>query len=295
MRGVFLLGVFGLFSVSALLAQPMNKKPVSFQRHYNDVLPHKPQFKLSGWLFAPGATYMLTPFIAINKKYDEQQSSIYQARIRGIGKPGLYLELGRYKVLPYARIFSYIDYGINYTSLRGSEKSEGQYVSQPDETPITPVEVASGTYGFHYVQIFFNANHLWRTGKFQFIQHSLGLNGGYAFLQNQAGNTPGPVPNETPGAWLLQLHYKLGYGIKLRGNWLVIPSVETPILGLLPFDFPRSSMAFFGSRYRPLIFSLRFMIYRPANTMECTPVRTREGLMMPTDIDKQRQMNDGVK
>lgn len=272
--------------------KPNKKKPVSFQKHYNEVLPATPKYKLSGWHFAPGATYMLTPFIYLNQDLDETESSVFQARTRGIGKPGIYAEVGRYRMLPYMPIFEYLDYSIAYKSLRGSERANGQYVSLPEELPISPFEQTQGEFGFHYLELNFNLNHIWRISKYNFIQNSIGLNGGYAFLANQSGATVSPTTQLNPGRINAQLHYKLGYGIKMRGNWLIIPSVETPILNAWPFENGRSSMGFFSSRYRPLILSLRFFFMRPANTMDCTPVRTREGLMMPTDMNKQQQLDE---
>jgi hypothetical protein len=291
--GVLLLVLMIGFSAFAQKRRG-KQKPVSFQKHYNEVLPKAPQFKNSGWIIGPGATYMLAPFVSLNKTYQKTDVSKFDAKIAASGKPGIYLEAGRYKTLPYSRLFKYFDYGISYKSLRGKESGQGQYVSLPSETPLSIYKQTQGTFGYHYAEAFFNLNHIWRIGKYNFLQHSIGANAGYAFLTNQSGNTVSATTNANPGSFSTQLHYKLGYGIKMRGNWLLIPAIETPILNVMPFEAPRSSYAFFASRYRPLIFSLRFFFMRPANTLDCTPVRTREGLKMPTDMDKQNQM-DGVK
>jgi len=271
--------------------QGRRQKPVAFQKHYNEVLPKAPQYKPSGWVLAPGATYMLTPFIGRKETWDETATQRYDGKFTPLGKPGIYAEVGRYRMLPYGRFFKYLDYGISYKSLRGIEKAEGQRVTVPAETVLLD-EKTNGKFGYHYAEAFINFNHIWRIGKYNFVQHSIGVNAGYAFIRNMSGNTLSPATLETPGNYLAQIHYKLGYGIKMRGNWLLIPSIETPVLNLLPFEAPRSSLGFFASRYRPLIFSLRFFFMRPADGMECTPVRTREGLFMPTDMDKQRQMNE---
>lgn len=293
MRSI-LLSLMVLFLCHSLQAQKKGfgkKKPVSFQKHYNELLPKAPQYKLNGWHFAPGATYMLTPFVYQDRVFDETDVYRFDARVRGIGKPGLYAEVGRYRMLPYMPFFEYLDYSISYKSLRGSERANGQYVSVPAEVPLLPMEDTKGDFGFHYAELNFNLNHIWRISKYNFIQHSIGVNGGYAFLPNQTGFTVSAVAQDNPGRWNAQLHYKLGFGIKMRGNWLLIPAIETPILGAWPFENGRSSMGFFASRYRPLIFSLRFFFMRPANTMDCTPVKTREGLIMPTDMNKQQQMD----
>ena len=282
-----------LIALSATaFAQKGRNKPVSFQKHYNEILPKTPQFKKSGWILGPGATYMLTPFIYQSRTYNETDVSKYDARARGLGKPGLYAEIGRYQMLEYWYFFKYMDYGISYTGLRGNERSNGQLVSVPAEAALSPLEEYRGSFGYHYAQAFVNFNHVWRISKYNFIQNSLGANAGYASIANQGGSTVPPAAGTNPGRIAAQLHYKLGFGIKMRGNWLLIPSLETPILNGLPWENGRSSYGFFASRYRPIIFSLRFFFMRPANTMDCTPVRTREGLKMPTDMDKQQQMDE---
>ncbi|MDA9266864.1 hypothetical protein N9P66_00680 [Salibacteraceae bacterium] len=294
MRLVLTIAFISILFSGNLYAQKGRKKPVSFQKHYNEILPKAPQYKMSGWFFAPGATYMMTPFIYQNRTFDETSTQKFDARARGLGRPGIYAEVGSYKMLPYWKFFKFMDYGVSYKGLRGNEKANGQYVSLPSETPIPTLEETEGTFGFHYAEAFVNFNHIWRISKYNFIQHSLGANAGYAFMANQGGTSLSPVGYENPGRIAAQLHYKLGFGIKMRGDWLIIPALETPILNAWPFESGRSSYGFFSSRYRPIIFSIRIMLMRPANTLDCTPVRTREGWKMPTDMDKQDQM-DGVK
>lgn len=292
---ILLMLMFGMACAGFGQIRKSKQRPVSFQKHYNEILPKSPQFKNSGWILAPGATYMLTPFIYQKHTFEATTTRQFDARARGIGKPGIYAEVGRYRMLPYSKLFSYFDYGISYKSLRGNERANGQYVSVPGEAALSPLEETRGQFGFHHAEAFFNLNHIWRVGKYHFIQHTIGVNGGYAFLQNMSGTSLSPVGFVNPGSWNAQFHYKLGYGIKMRGNWLLIPAIETPILNLFPFENGRSSSGFFASRYRPLIFSLRFFFMRPSNTMDCTPVRTPEGLKMPTDMNKQQELQDGVK
>ena len=268
------------------------QKPVSFKKHYNEILPASPQYKLSGWHFAPGATYMFTPFIALNKSYDVGDSVAFESSVRGLGKPAFYAEIGRYRMLEHGRLFKYFDYGISYKGLRGSEQSEGQLVRTTDDAPMSGTSSAEGSFGQHYAEAFFNLNNVWRISKYNLIQQSVGLNAGYAFLSNMSGATVGAEVPQNPGRFSAQLHYKLGFGIKMRGNWMIIPTLETPIFNFMPFEPPRSSYGFFATRYRPVILSIRVLLMRPANTMDCTPVRTREGVKMPTDMDKQKQMNE---
>ena len=285
--------LFVVVSASVMAQKKRGKqKPISFQKHYNDILPAKPQFKPSGWLLGPGLTYMATTFVPIKKTFQKTETQQFDAKLSALGKIGLYAEVGRYRMFQYSKLIKYMDYGISYKGLRGKEKAEGQWVSLPGEAAISALEQTSGKFGYHYAEAFVNFNHVWRIGKYNFIQNSLGVNAGYAFIANLAGATVSAAATGNPGQFSTQLHYKLGYGIKMRGNWLIIPALETPILNVLPFEPPRSSLGFFASRYRPVILSIRFFFMRPANTLDCTPIRTREGTKMPTDMGKQRQMDE---
>ena len=294
MRQILICLILVIVSGSVFAQRKIRKqKPVSFQKHYQDILPYKPQFKQNGWILGPGATFMMTTFVPINKTFAETETEKFEAKLTALGKPGLYAEVGRYRMFQYSKIFKYLDYGISYKGLRGSEKSEGQFVSIPGGGAIAgTLEQASGTFGYHYAEAFFNLNNVWRISKYNFIQNSIGVNAGYGFIRNLAGATVSAAATGNPGSFSTQIHYKLGFGIKMRGNWLLIPALETPILNILPLEPPRSSFGFFASRYRPVILSLRFFFMRPANTLDCTPVRTREGLKMPTDMDKQNKMDE---
>lgn len=287
----FLVVTLGLlFSISAL-AQKLPKKQ-AYQRHYNEIFPKSPQFKSSGWLLAPGATYMLTRFVPRTETLSETASTSTEAKFSPLGKPGIYAEGGRYQMLRYNPFFKYLDYGLSYTMMRGREKAEATITSLPAEALISS-ESATANFGYHYAQAFVNFNHNWRLGRYQAIQHSLGVNAGYAVMANLSGNTVAGATVNSPGRWLGQAHYKLGYVVKMRGNWLLIPTLETPISNFLPFEPLRSAMPFATSRYRPIILSIRLFFIRPVDPTQCTPVRTREGWQMPTDMDKQQQMEEG--
>ena len=122
----------------------MKQKPVSFQKHYNEILPSKPQFKPSGWLLGPGGTYMATTFVPINKTFQKTETQQFDANLIALGKPGLYAEVGRYRMFQYSKLIKYIDYGVSYKGLRGTEKAEGQWVSLPGEAAISALEETSG-------------------------------------------------------------------------------------------------------------------------------------------------------
>lgn len=290
MRVFAILFILSVFAIQPAVAQKRKQKPVSFQKHYNEIFPKEPQYELKGWHFAPGATYMFARTLPRTETLMEDTSGLVEGKYAPIGKPAFYAEVGRYRVMKYPGLVKYIDYGISYKGLAGRQKTTIIETSALDANVVTETETVS-TFGYHFFEAYFNANNVWRISKYNFIQNSVGINAGYAIIANADALTVPATETFVPARYQAQLHYKLGFGIKMRGNWMVIPSVETPILTALPWDNGRSSMHFFTSRYRPVIFSLRFFFNRPVDTMKCKPVKTRDGNLMPSDMEKQGQMN----
>ena len=82
-----------------------------------------------------------------------------------------------------------------------------------------------------------------------------------------------PVLNDHafPPDLIAQLHFKLGYGFKLRSKLIMIPAIETPIFSVVPEDQSFGKLQWFSSEYRPLILSVRFLFLRARNGFDCPP------------------------
>ena len=80
-----------------------------------------------------------------------------------------------------------------------------------------------------------------------------------------------PAPTNTDRL-LLSLHYKFGYGIKLQNRLFIIPSIETPIINFKKWEKGKSTYGIFNSRYRPFLFSVRFLWLKPPGRGDCPPV-----------------------
>lgn len=214
------------------------------------------QFYPRGFFFAPGITYMLpSPFNRdVNQKLNADTSLYgkYEAR----GKVGLYLEIGHAHFLPYWVPIDYIDYGLSFKLLRGKEAFSGDYRVPETETVISTLSSNSKfSEGFAAASV--NFGKFIQVGDYSFILASLGLNADYRITSNRETDYSF-IPSAFPDDFIVQAHAKLGYGYKLQGNLFVIPSIETPILNILPFENGKSTLPYFASRYRPIIFSIRF-------------------------------------
>ena len=85
----------------------------------------------------------------------------------------------------------------------------------------------------------------------------------------------------TSCAFLSQIliHYGKSVGVfssphlfKINERFFIIPAIETPILNIYNFEKFKSTWGIFNSRYRPLIFSVRFAWLRPVGRGDCPPV-----------------------
>jgi hypothetical protein len=209
------------YGVSAQkLHERKHKELMSLSGHYN----------LSGWHFAPGLTYMLP------KKHNEAD---VENVIDPKGKLAVYAEVGRYKVFKHGTIFNYMDYSLAFKRLSGKEEYYGN----------------EGVFKQNFLLANFNINNIIQLTDYTFIQNSLGVNVDYMLFGKIEESGSGMAD---PIKLLGQFHYKFGYGIKVAENLFIIPSVETPILSAYKWDKGKSTLEYFSSRYRPLIFSVRF-------------------------------------
>ncbi|MEM9024959.1 MAG: hypothetical protein AAGB22_14535, partial [Bacteroidota bacterium] len=122
----------------------------------------------------------------------------------------------------------------------------------------------------------------------KFLQNTVGVNVDYGLARStNTGAAAAGADQEFPPSVVAQLHYRIGFGFKVNDRMMVIPGIETPILNVNPLE-AKSTLEYFSSRYRPLIFYLRFMFFRPTKDPACEPIRTPDGFRMPTDMEEVR-------
>jgi len=217
------------------------------------------RWKNSGWHFAPGLTYMV-PF---KPKADDAPE------VNPNGRLSLYAEVGRWRFFPGGgNVFNYFDYSLAYKRLSGSEKYQGN----------------KGVFKKNYLVGTFNINNIIQLSDYTFIQNSLGANLDWNFMQKYENS--GSTYNLDNQKLLFSLHYKIGFGIKVSKKLFIIPSIETPILNIKQFEKGRSDYGIFSSRYRPIIFSVRFAFLSKPSKNACPPVPGGDG----KDYDKMMQM-----
>lgn len=238
---------------------------------------HRPLYQLggkyspNGWNFALGGTYMLpnaSQRSETERFFPEQGSdTLFTGNFDAAGKLGLYLEVGRHHFVEDPKFVHYFDYGINFKMLRGSESFNGMVNNGDSLVNVTN----SGTFSNSFVSIHGNMNHIVQVSDRSFVQLSLGANVDYRVINNIGPeNAVGAIiPQEFAGPLQAQLHGKIGYGFRLESGRFIIPSIETPILNVHPFYDGKSTLPYFSTRYRPIIFSIRFLFLSHQKAGDC--------------------------
>jgi hypothetical protein len=257
--GILSLFVIILFS-SNVLSQDKKWKPLF---PVEDI-----KYKLSGWYAGVGATYNFAYPNNENNNYNLSDSSKIISNFSASGKPGFLVEGGRY-TMTYSNYVPYIDYGIIFKMFGGGQDYTGYEVSTDNSDTISSVS-NSATYNNYYVSAQFNANNVIRVSEFGFVQNSLGVNFDYSVINTLKGTYP-TLPNTKTSVdvFSIQLHYKIGYGLRIDKRHFLIITLETPILTVFPWDDGKSTIAMLNSRYRPVMLSFRLMFLRNTTRPDC--------------------------
>ncbi len=255
-----------------------NKKRNDF-----DVFPLETKYRLGGWLFGIGPTYMLAypgdKDDVVSNTTDTAGAAViksnnYDASPRG--RFGVMAELGWFHSFRRPRGIEYIDFGLSYKMLRGAEKfSEQIWINNT----MLGETMLKQTFSDHFLSLHFNAVSQRHINGRIFITNALGVNFDYTLIPNRSGGVALPKNGSVsfPVQMPLQLHYKFGFGIRAKERLLIVPTLEMPIFNILAFTHIISTHPYFNSRFRPMLISVRFMFIRKAKN-DCPPVYNPAGV-----------------
>lgn len=222
------------------------------------VFPLDRELRNGGFMVAPGLTYTFAPKTSGTLIENDTLKTTYEANAKG--KIGGFIHAGWFHSFENPSLIHFIDFGISYKLFRG-ETEETQSTlkngtAQPD---------LMNTYSFsdHNLGIYFNATHSTHLSQNTFLSNSIGFNGDYILTEDReySGDQPSLNPT-TPDELTVQLHYKIGIGFRAFKKLLIVPSLETPILSIQPFENGKSTLSYFNNNYRPLLLSVQFYFLR---------------------------------
>lgn len=258
--------------------------------------------KNTGITFAIGPTWQLTPKTETYERMVGNSRGI--SRIDPAGKIGFYGEFGYVifpkwkglipiKALKKTRLLDYMDMAIGYRQYRGIETTQIDFSNA--QGVITSSSEGHGTYSNGLAFGRFDAHTLLYVGKKKidkarkyFIDQSLGINVDYALLGKNKDyeNTFGILkPQKFYNPLVIQLHYSLGYGIRLNRAWMLIPGVSLPVLNLSQWSGWNAKMNWFSSTYWPIQGQIRLI-----KMFERQPKCGAYG--DPSDVEKNKGFQD---
>ena len=221
-----------------------------YQRKNIPLVDFNGTYQLQNFYLSPGLTYMM-PYEIPNIISNSNSEVNAKARLAYI------IEAGAYRIFKKGgNIFNYLDYGFSYKKLSGSET----------------IDESKSIFKQRFLGGSFNLNNIWQISDKKFIQTSLGSNIDFKLFEEGT-----PLPNNTDRL-TIAFHLKVGYGFKVKKTLFVIPTMESPFLTLKKWEQGKSTYGIFNSRYRPLIFKVRFIWLKKLGKGKCP-----EALTSPED------------
>jgi hypothetical protein len=233
---------------------------------FQKLFPTGNTYKMGWWEGEVGGIYNFPTTGKQKKVIIDKPDTTYTATFSPEGGFSYSARLGRYHFTPNLRFFKYIDYSLGYRKVVGSESYKAS-LSAFGQNEIAQWE-GSGTFEESFLMFNFNMNNVLQVTDHTFLQNTLGVNGEYRLQSGKVGYDANAhrLDPEQPPTFFGQLHYRLGYGVRVTKQFFLIPSLQTSVLNLYPFD-GASSLAILNSRYQSLSFSIKFLFlkrYRPS-------------------------------
>ncbi len=223
-----------------------------------------------GWHFAPGITFM-APAQAVRTETrslagNPEPTTLYKGQFDARGRLGFYLEVGKQYFYERPLLVHYLDFGLHFKQLRGAEQFTGEVLHEQSMLAIEN----NGSFSDGFIGAYLNVNHIVQLTDHSFIQLGLGVNADYRLFE-QRGFEGHRIHfnHEFAEPFQGQVHARVGFGFKPEQGLLIIPSLETPILNVVPLYDGKSTLPYFNSRYRPLILSVRFLFFGQNRAADC--------------------------
>jgi hypothetical protein len=230
-----------------------------------------------GIQFSIGASYLMSG----EETYGSQDFLSGQResyRVKPTGNIGYGVELGfahfpKWKGIPIkflrkSRIWDYFDWGLGYKVFSGEESTNintsdafGASISNDDFIGEFDLNLFSARLSAHSL-IYFGKKKIDKARK-HFIDNAFGLN--FEYRSNEGNRlyndnfTQNPLPFQFQAPYNLQFHYGLGVGVRFNRAWMMIPTLEVPLIGIHEWNGLNSKWNWFSSQYWPVLFKVKFI------------------------------------
>tara|TARA_B110000459_G_scaffold103660_1_gene115193 strand:- start:153 stop:1043 length:891 start_codon:yes stop_codon:yes gene_type:complete len=172
------------------------------------------------------------------------------------------------KFLKKSRIIDYFDWGLGYKVFAGEESTKidlldaaGVSISNSNGTGTFTLGLFSARVSAHSL-IYIGKKKIDKARK-HFIDNAIGFN--YEFRPKDGdrlyedGFSQHPLDQVFQSQNNLQLHYSLGLGVRFNRAWMMIPTLELPLIGIHEWKGPHAKWDWFSSQYWPILFKIKFI------------------------------------
>lgn len=261
-------------SLYAQKFQPKKKKKDFFGSERNDVR----QLSNIGLQINFGPTFTLASKNKVNsgQSFLSENGMPIGTDLKQSGKIGGNFEIGlahfnmKSAKFSFGRIVDYFDYGVGFKYFRGTEKTMLTYFDASGRQ--TGESEGNGKMANGYLGFRFSVHKLTYLGKSKvFLDNGLGLNGDYLLLKGSQGySNMNPVNEYYSKPFMMNVHYSLGMGFKLKRGSYLIPGAYVPILALQEFN--KESIHWFSSRYYPITCQVKwvYLLNKSKRKTSCT-------------------------
>lgn len=247
-------------------------------------------YRFYGLQFSLGPTFMKTRADKNNFTYNTSDATgrPLDYTIDPEGRVGVFAEMGlahypkkRGKISLALKtvLVSYYDWGLGFKLLGGTESTVINYYNPLGQLSYT--DEGKGAYYNGYVYGRFTLHKNINLSKKYYIDNGLGVNFDYRVI-NGDKSYDGPFigTQHFHSPLVAQLHYDLGFGIKLNRRSHLIPSVQLPIVGFNEWRGGCAALKWFDSNYLPIMAKIKYIYLLEKKVKGCnTP---------GTDEDKKR-------
>jgi len=155
------------------------------------------------------------------------------------------------------RIISYYDWGVGFKLFGGSETTDVNYYLSNGE--LFNSTRGSGSFYNGYVTGRFTLHKNFHFSKKYYFDNGLGVNFDYRILSGKETYENAYTTQKSHNAFVAQLHYELGLGIKLKRGAYLVPGVQLPILGMAEWTGFKPSLHWYSSNYAPILFKIKYI------------------------------------
>jgi len=177
---------------------------------------------------------------------------------------------------------SYIDWGLGIKTVHGKEKTQVDLLSSADLSTLQSDEF-SGTFRHITASARIALHKNFYIGKKYFIDNALGFNLDLRLTKNTQSDYTQQIENHLPEfhtfsrSPILHMHYELGFGFRLSRRSLLVPAVQFPLLGVMPWRNAASDFKWFDSNYYPVLAKIKWTyLFGAKSDKKCPPVYTNE-------------------